>query len=79
MWIAEFENQRAFLSKQKPGTVGSQNFSSGTQFAQALTMVHVPYRARNAMSELQARRMRGVEKTRRYWRRMDILVIIRLD
>ena len=42
MWMAELENHRAFLSRQKPGTVGSQNLARGTQFAQALTMVQVP-------------------------------------
>lgn len=51
----------------------------GTQLAQALTIVQVPYTARKPMSRLQARRMRGVvEKTRRYWKRIDILVVIRL-
>ena len=42
MWMAELENHRAFLSRQKPGTVGSQHLARGTQFAQALTMVQVP-------------------------------------
>lgn len=42
MWIAELENHKAFLSKQKPGTVGSQNLARGTQLAQALMMVQVP-------------------------------------
>lgn len=40
--MAEFENHRAFLSKQNPGTEGSQNLARGTQFAQALTTDHVP-------------------------------------
>lgn len=78
--MAELENQSAFLSKQNPGTEGSQNLARGTQFAQALTIVHVPYTARKPIRIIQARRMRGVvEKTRRYWRRIDILVVIRLD
>lgn len=42
MWMAELENHKAFLSKQKPGTVGSQNFARGTQLAQALMMVQAP-------------------------------------
>lgn len=42
MWIAEFENHKAFLSKQKPATVGSQNLARGTQLAQALMTVQVP-------------------------------------
>lgn len=78
IWMAELENQSAALSKQKPGTFGFQNLATGTQFAQALTTDHVPYTARKPRRMLQARRIRGVEKTRRYCKRIEILVQNRL-
>lgn len=76
--MAELENHRDFLSRQNPGTLGSQNLARGTQLAQALTIVHVPYTARKAIKIQQARRIRGVEKTRLYWSRIDIFVLMRL-
>lgn len=76
--MAELENHKDFLSRQKPGTVGSQNLARGTQLAQALIIVQVPYTARKAIKSQQARRIRDVEKTRLYWSRIDIFVLMRL-
>lgn len=78
MWIAELENQRAFLSRQYPCCSSCQNLDTGTQVTQALMNVHDPYAAKNPIKHQQAKRMRGVEKTRLYCRRIEALVVSRL-
>lgn len=49
MCIDALENHSPFELRQVPGTVGSQNRATGTQFRNALRTAHVPYVASKAI------------------------------
>jgi hypothetical protein len=76
---AAFVNHSGFSGRHLPPTTElSQLKAMGRQVKMAVPTVQMPAMMTMAKRAQQTRRMERPGKTRRYWRRMEILVSVRL-
>lgn len=78
MFIEALKNHNASKLRQFPGIDRSQNLATGTQLTKPLTMAHDEYSATMAITTQHAIRNILAGKMRRYWKRIENLVLARL-
>lgn len=72
--IEALKNQENFLLMQRSFPVGDQKADTGMQAKMFVKMVKSPYAPMKARVAQQARRIPLLTKTRRYCRRIEVLV-----